>query len=294
MHSFLRDIPLFVAIARLKSFTQAANSLGVGISTLSRRIAQLEKALGFPLLHRNTRTVELTEVGKNFLERCEFILAEADNAWESIVHNMNKASGKVRISMPEDCYHSLLKGGLSAFAAAWPEIHLGIDFSEQEVDLQGDPYDIFIRLGLMADASCIVRKMFTVEPALYGSQALLDRYGTPEKPEDILSCPCISLVRTGNSWIFCKKNVQKTIFVSPAYAFSSIVLCHEFAAAGHGVTMLRKNIAAQDEKEGKLVHLLPDWHGIHHNLYIITMKRQIPKRVRIVIDFLIDYCSKMQ
>lgn len=124
--------------------------------------------------------------------------------------------------------------------------------TKDTVDLQGDPYAIFIRLGLMADASRRVRKMFTVEPALYGSQTLLDRYGTPEKPEDILSYPCISLLRTRNSWIFCKENFQKTIFVPPAYAFSSIVLCHEFAAAGRGVTMLRKNRAAQDEKKESL------------------------------------------
>lgn len=293
MHSLLRDIPLFVAIARLKSFTQAADFLGVGISTLSRRIAQLEKALGVPLLYRNTRKVELTEVGQSLLERCEFILTETDSAWESIVHNMNKASGQVRISMPEDCYHSLLKGALSAFASAWPEIQLRVDFSEQIVDLQGDPYDIFIRLGLMADASCIVRKMFTVAPFLYCSQTILDNHGTPEKPEDILSLPCISLVRTGNSWIFCKKDIQKTVFVSPAYVFSSILLCHEFTTAGHGVTMLRKHIAAQDEKDGKLVHILQDWRGIQHNLYIITVKRQIPKRTQLVIDFLMDYCSKM-
>lgn len=294
MHDFLRDIPLFVAIARLKSFTQAAEYLGVGISTLSRRISQLEQALGVPVLYRNTRKVELTEVGKALLERCEFILTETDSAWESIVHNMNKASGQVRISMPEDCYHSLLKGALSAFASAWPEIQLRVDFSEQSVDLLGEPYDIFIRLGLVADTSCIVRKMFTVAPVLYASQSLVDRYGTPEKPEDILSIPCISLVRTGNSWIFCKEAAQTTVLVSPAHTFSSILLCHEFALAGHGLAMLRKHIAAHDEQEGKLIHLLPDWCGIQHNLYIITVKRQIPKRVRLLIDFLMEYCSKLQ
>lgn len=294
MHDFLRDIPLFVAIARLKSFTQAAEYLGVGISTLSRRISQLEQALGVPVLYRNTRKVELTEVGKALLERCEFILTETDSAWESIVHNMNKTSGQVRISMPEDCYHSLLKGALSAFASAWPEIQLRVDFSEQSVDLLSEPYDIFIRLGLVADTSCIVRKMFTVAPVLYAAQSIVDKYGAPEKPEDILSIPCISLVRTGNSWVFCKDAVQTTVLVSAAHTFSSILLCHEFALAGHGLTMLRKHIAAQDEQEGKLIHLLPDWCGMPHNLYIVTVKRQIPKRVRLLIDFLMEYCSKMQ
>lgn len=294
MHDFLRDIPLFVAIARYKSFTQAADFLGLGISTLSRRMNHLEKALGFPLLYRNTRKVELTEVGKNLLERCEFILAETDNAWESIVRNMGKASGQVRISMPEDCYHSLLRGALSAFASAWPEIQLRVDFSEQSHDLLSEPYDIFIRLGLVADSSCIVRKMFTVAPVLYGSPKVLESYGVPKQPEDILSFPCISLVRTGNAWIFCKDGLQTRVTVSPAYTFSSILLCHEFAASGHGITMLRKHIAAQDEQEGRLVPLLQDWCGLQHNLYIVTVKRQIPKRVRLVIDFLMDYCLKMQ
>lgn len=294
MHTFLRDIPLFVAIARLKSFTQAADSLGVGISTVSRRIGLLEKQLGVPLFHRSTRKVELTDAGQKLLERCEFILAETDSAWESIVHNMNKVSGQVRISMPEDCYHSLLKGALSAFASAWPVIQLRVDFSEHFVDFMGDPYDIYIRLGLMADPSCIARKMYAVAPVVYASPQLLDAHGTPEQPEDILSFPCISLARTGNDWVLCKGDCKKTITVTPAHTFSSILLCHEFALAGHGITMLRKHIAAHDEQEGNLVHVLSDWCGLQHNLYIITGKRQIPQRVRLAVDFLMDYCARQR
>lgn len=291
MRAFLRDIPLFVELARLKSFTQAAASLNLGVSTLSRRIAQLEEELGVPLFYRNTRAIALTEVGKSLLEQCQDILAESERAWESIVQNMHADSGTVRISMPADCYHGLLRGVLSAFAAQWPDIRMQVNFSEHAVDLLHDAHDIFIRLGPLADASYVARKMFTVAPVLYGPPRIVHACGCPKKPEDIPVFPCISLARTGNSWVFTKGRTQKIITVAPQYTFSSIAICHEFAVAGHGITMLRKNIAEENERDGSLVRLLPEWSGMHHDMYIITPQRQIPRRVRLFVEFILEYCA---
>lgn len=91
MGTLLRDMPLFVEVARQKSFSKAAENLDMYTSTLSRRIAGLEKEMGVPLFLRNTRNVELTGSGKTLLERCEYILTETDNAREVVVGNMTKA-----------------------------------------------------------------------------------------------------------------------------------------------------------------------------------------------------------
>ena len=129
MEQFLKEMPLFVEVARHKSFTLAAEVLEMPVSTLSRRVAALEKKLGVPLLYRNSRNVELTESGKIFYERCDFIVSDAKAACEAVTQNMSKPSGWVRFSIPGDVYMSFFEDALSSFAKAWPDIHLGIYFT---------------------------------------------------------------------------------------------------------------------------------------------------------------------
>ena len=291
MNPLLHDMPLFVAVSRRKSFTLAAEALGLGISTLSRRIRELEKAMGVPLFLRNTRKVELTTSGRILLERCEFILAETDSAWESVVGNMGDPSGRVRVAMPEYAYHGMLKGVLNAFAAKWPGISLSVDFLERPVDLFSEPYDLAIRPGPLPDSSLIARKLFTVEPALYASPALLRAYPEPRRPGDLRDLPCILFTRMGDTWILHRDGNKEVVHPSPTYVFNSITLCHEFAVSGLGVAMLRKPLAAPDEASGALKRILPDWSGSRFEACLLMPPGQAPQRVRVFVDYLVAYFS---
>ena len=112
MLNFLNDIPLLLEVSRQKSFTKAADILGIGASTLSRRIRQAEERMGVPLFYRDTRNVELTEHGARLVERCEFIVEEARKAQDALLDRllaahgsaaavpMEEAVGQLRISLP--------------------------------------------------------------------------------------------------------------------------------------------------------------------------------------------------
>ncbi|MBM9532152.1 LysR family transcriptional regulator, partial [Desulfoprunum benzoelyticum] len=102
MKEFLNDVPLLVEVARQKSFTKASEILGIGASTLSRRIKLLEERMGARLFYRDTRNVELTDNGRLLLERCEFLMEEAQKTYDSLVRNMQQASGLIRVCMFRD------------------------------------------------------------------------------------------------------------------------------------------------------------------------------------------------
>lgn len=287
---FLNDVPLLVEVARQKSFTKAAEVLGMGVSTLSRRIKLLEERMGVLLFYRDTRNVEPTDNGAYLLDRCGFVLDEVHNAYDSVMMNMQKPSGLIRICMFLDLYDDRpFKDALLDFAAMWPDIQIDLTFVEHPVDMRTDPYDVAFLIGPSIAPSMVVRKLLTIEPFLYASPRLLERYFMPEEPADLLGLPCIVLQRFGNHWPMHDGKRQVTVEVQPRYSFGSVELCREFALAGHGVALLRKEKAEPDEKAGRLVRLLPGWSGgFVHDVYLVTGSNQLPQRVRLFVDHVLS------
>ncbi len=285
MLDFLNDIPLLVEVARQKSFTKAADILGIGASTLSRRIKLLEERMGVLLFYRDTRNVEPTDNGALLLERCEFILEEARKAYDSVVMIMQRPSGLLRICTFRDFYDSYLRAALIDFAATWPDIQIALTFAEHQVDMRTDPYDVAFLIGPSIAPPLVARKLLTIEPFLYASPRLFERYPMPVEPKDLHQLPCIVLERFGRRWPMYDGKRQVTVDVQPSYTFSSVEMCRDFALAGHGVALLRGLTAAPDEKEGRLVRVLPQWSGgFEHDVNLVTGSGQLPRRVRLFVD----------
>lgn len=292
MREFLNDVPLLVEVARQKSFTKAAETLGMGASTLSRRIKLLEGRMGVLLFYRDTRNVELTDNGAFLLERCGFILEEAQKAYDAVVMNMQKPSGLIRICMFRDLYEELLKAVLLDFAAAWPDIQMDLTLVEHSVDMRTAPYDVAFLIGPSIAPPLVARKLLTIEPYLYASPKLFERYPVPAKPEDLHGLPCIVLQRFGRRWQMHDGRRQVTVEVQPRYSFSSVEMCRDFALAGHGVAMLRKGMGEPDEKAGRLVRLLPEWSGgFVHDVSMVTGSSQLPRRVRLFMEHMLAHVS---
>ncbi len=289
MRDFLNDIPLLVEVARHKSFTKAADTLEMGASTLSRRIKELEQRMGVLLFYRDTRNVALTDTGAFLLDRCAYVLDEAQKAYEAVVRNMQKPAGLVRISTFQDLHSVPFKQALMAFAAAWPEIQLDVSIVEHPVDMRTDPYDVAFLIGSSVAPHLVARKLLTVEPYLYASPRLLERYAVPEKPEDLYQMPCIVLERFGRRWPMHNGDRHVTLEMRPRYTFSSAEMCREFALAGHGVALIRDVQVREDEAAGRLVRLLPAWAGgFAHTVSLVTGSGQLPKRVRLFVDHMLS------
>ena len=285
MWNFLNDVPLLVEVARQESFTRAAEILGIGASTLSRRIKLLERRLGVLLFYRDTRNVELTDNGSFLLERCEFILDEAQKAHDSVVMNMQKPSGLIRVCMFRDLYDLHLKGALIDFAARWPDIQLELTFVENPVDMRTDPYDVAFLIGPSIAQPLVARKLMTIQPFLYASREFFERHAMPVEPKDLHRLPCIVLKRFGRRWPMHNGERQVVVDIKPRYTFSSVEMCRDFALAGHGVALLRGLLAAPDESAGRLVRVLPEWSGgFEHDVSLVTGSGQLPRRVRLFVE----------
>ena len=291
MKNLLRDMPLFVEVARQKNFTAAADILEMPVSTLSRRIAAMEKHLAFPLFNRNSRNVELTDSGKIFYERCDFIVADALDALDAVTQNMNQPSGWVRFSIPGDVYMSFFAEALNVFAKKWPEIHLNIHFTDRSIDLLTEPFDLDLRIGDLPDSSLKARKIGSGRPAIYASPKLLEKYFIPKEPEDLKKFPCIAYSQWGNTWSLSKEDKTVSINIHPVHAFNSFIAPLDFILDGSGLASLPRQLAKPFVDKGELVQLLPDWNLPTLNAYLVMPSSQVPRRVRLLIDHLVEYSS---
>jgi len=294
MQEFLTDLPLLVAVARQNSFSKAAAILGMSASTLSRRIKLLEERMGVLLFYRDTRNVKLTDTGSVLIERCEFILSEAQKAYDFVVMNMQKPSGLVRVCMFRDLYEDHMRDVLVDFAACWPDIRMDLTFAEYPVDMRIDPYDVAFLIGPSIAPPLVARKLLTIEPFLYASPELFKHHPVPVEPKDLYRLPCIVLERFGNRWPMHNGNQQVIVDIEPKYTFSSVEMCRDFALAGHGIALLRDRLAAPDETAGRLVRVLPQWSGgFEHDVYLVTGPGQLPQRVRLFVDHIqANYASR--
>ena len=169
----LNDIALFVAVVRAMSFRKAAEALDMPTSTLSRRISHLEKSIGIRLLHRTTRQIELTALGRSYYERCQSIVENAQNAHEELSSASNKPSGLLRVSMVEEFGVEFLAPLLPEFTQMYPNMRFEFDLSPRKASLILEPVDIAIRMGKVEDSSLISRKITAIKLGLYASKIYL-------------------------------------------------------------------------------------------------------------------------
>lgn len=294
MRDFLNDIPLLVEVARQKSFTNAAEKLNIGVSTLSRRIKQLEERMGASLFYRDTRNVELTDNGQILLDRCEFILGETQRTYDSVVNNMKSPSGLVRVCMFRDLYDRNMKKALIRFADNYPDIRIDMTCVEHPVDLRTEPYDVAFLIGPSIAPPLIARKLLRIEPYIYASPDLFERYSIPVAPEELHQLPCIVLDRFGSRWPMFNGKRQITIQIQPKYKFSSVDICRDFALAGHGLTLIRRQEAEPYEKAGQLIKVLPEWSGgFEHDVHAVTGSSQLPQRIRLFLDHIQEFYNSI-
>lgn len=292
MKDIFKDLPIFVEVAKLKSFSRAAEVLDIPISSVSRRIAALEKILGAPLLRRTTRSVELTEGGLSFFKSCEAIASELDNARELLLEEEQQLRGRIRMSMSPVLARFLSNQAFSSFARKYPAIRLNLYLNTQWVDLNSEPYDLEIRSGTLPDSSLRMHRLTTVRAGLYATPALLARYKLPERPQDLRGIPYITQVMPGHLTLEMYKGEESfKLPRQPEYVVSSLALALEFVLSGLGISCLAYSVVEPYVRSGELIRLLPEWRGENIDVNVVMPDRVPTRRVRLLVDHLVEYCS---
>ena len=287
---YLNDMALFVEVVKAKGFRHAAEALGIPNSTVSRRIAQLEKSIGLRLLHRTTRRTELTEAGQLYYERCRRIVDEARIAHEQLGELLAQPTGVLRVSLPVDFAVTYLAPLITEFAELYPGLKFDFDLTPRRVNLVSEPFDVAIRIGESPDSQLIARPLATLTSNVYAAPGYLAARGTPVKPLELEAHACLNMVR-GGFWELRKESHTERVSVSSRYTLNSVGMIRKLAVLNQGILLAPEEIVAEELASGELVQILDGWQGKPITIYAMTETRLLPAKTQRFIEFLRERLS---
>lgn len=286
-----RNMHIFVEVASAGGFRAAANKLEMPNSTLSRRIAELEKELGLRLLNRTTRKVELTEAGQLYFDRCKKIIEEAKLAQEELAGLLTQPTGLIRASVPVDFTILYLSDIIAQFLKTYPGLSLDLDVTPRQSDLITEPVDLAIRIGHPKEQHLIARQLGHTQLALYASPQFIKTFGEPNSPQDLIRFNCLRISKQALKLVHQKTQQIEIINTNSSVVANNIGLLRKLAIEGVGIVALSTELIKEEIKTGQLVRILKDWQPPLVPFYALTETRLIPAKVRVFIDFLIMHLS---
>lgn len=285
----LGSLGTFVQAAELRNFTSAGRRLGISASAVGKAIARLEDRLGVRLFIRSTRSVTLTAEGQAFLERCRRIFAEIEAAETEMAQCNGMPVGRLRVSMP--LTGMLLTPAVSAFAAAYPDIELDIDFSDRLVDIVEEGFDVVLRTGAAADSALMTRVLGTYSYTIVASPDYLARAGTPAEPEDLLAHACLhhrwSTTGKLEGWRLKRDGVYLDLALPRTLVSSTIEPLIGMAERGLGLAAVPVFAVRRQLSEGTLISVLDRYlDDVGTFRMVWPAGRQLLPRVRAFVSFM--------
>ena len=298
MHD-LNDLYFFHTVVSCNGFAAASRHIGVPKQTLSKRVARLENQLQVRLLERTTRRLRTTDVGREFYEHCQTMLAGVEAAEAVAAHSRVEPQGLVRVSCPPGLVQYLMVSLLPGFLTRYPKVRIQLKVFHRPADLIEDRVDIALRgrMQIDADPNLVVRQLGRNRPVLVMSPGLLTGCAGLLTVERLADCPTLSMAENADDdcWELVGPNGEAHVFRhKPRLFCSSLDMLRAAAIAGVGVALLPKQFCWQDFQTGQLMHVLPGWNSREYINHVVFMSRKgmLPS-VRALIDYLVCEVPKI-
>jgi len=292
MIPLLADMAIFVTVIEQGNFSKAAKKLGVTPSVVSRKIGNLEDALGIKLLQRTTRQLSLTESGEVTFLSCKEMVKAAEEAINAATSVTSAVSGLLRVSAPKSLSNQILRPILVEFLKLYPNIQLHLKVTDQVLDPIHDSIDFLIHINEKPIESLVNIKLGRVEQTLCASPRYLKDHTTPLIPGDLKyhRCLCLGENTTDNRWKFIGKNKEVVVQVIGPYLVNHSEMRRDAIEQGFGIGALPDYMAVQSIKSGKLIPLLRDWELEGNYKGEICLQflqtKYMPNKNRVFIDFI--------
>lgn len=286
-------------IAQTGSFTLTAQRLGLSKAAVSHHVLELERAAGVPLVLRTTRSVRLTDAGRQLVDDTAGAFAQIEQTLSNVRDLVVQPRGRVRVSAPVALGRQHVAPHLAAFLAAWPEVRVELDLSDRLINLAQEGFDLAVRHTSAPPDSHVAWRLCSSRTLLVASSAYLRARGTPQHPSDLSEHACLAYLRPGTpAWKFERNESvggtahPERVSVNvggPLHTNNSEVL-RDAVLAGMGIAQLPDFSAAAALKSRKLKVVLPDWDPVGFfgdSIYAIRpWSPQVPKAVQALVEHL--------
>jgi DNA-binding transcriptional LysR family regulator len=286
----LSGMEIFARVVEARSFSAAARRLELSTSVVSKCVTRMERSLGVRLLNRTTRSISLTEIGREFYARCAQIVAAGEDAEAMIAGMQSTPRGTLKVNVPVSFGVLHIVPALGGLLAMYPELHVDMTLNDREVQLAEEGYDVAVQIAAEPRATLVARRLAPIRQALCAAPAYLRRHGAPASVADLAHHDCIVFSRLGPErlWHFDGADGHANVEVSGALRLDNENAVRQAALAGCGIALLPTYIVGGDLQQGALRIVLPDYKAAETALYATYLpNRYLAAKVRVFVDYLI-------
>ena len=293
MLSALSDYEIFARVVRRGGLSAAGRELGLSPAMISKRLAQLEARLGARLLHRTTRQVTPTDLGRQFYDKVVAILAAIDDAEDFVSGQIGEARGILRISAPTSFGRMHLAPHLKRFLDAHPSLSLELDLTDEFIDLVAANVDVAIRIAALADSSLVAQRLAPNRRVLCATPAYLREHGTPQELADLRRHRLLAATAQ-TQWRLEGPQGPVGLRVQSFIRTNSSEVVRETVLASLGIAMRSTWDVGQELRRGQLTIVLPQYRGSADvAIYAVHPSRQfVSPNVKAFIQFLMNLYGK--
>ena len=284
-----KQLSTFVEVIAKGSLSAAARAEGIAPAMIGRRLDALEERLGVKLLQRTTRKIALTHEGSSFLEDCQRILAELEQAEMAVAAGSAHACGALAISAPAGFGRLHVAPLLPSFLAEHREVSASLSLNDRVVDLLADGIDVAIRIAPLTDSAMVGVKLAENQRVVVASPAYLKRHGKPRTLDQLHHHNCLAISSDGSQrgWTFRQNAKNVTMKVAGTMACNDGAVLHDWAVNGKGLAWRSMWEVGSDIEAGRLVTVLDSFAAPGNDIYAMFLQRRhLPLRIRAFIDFL--------
>jgi DNA-binding transcriptional LysR family regulator len=292
MKDRLNGMRVFAQVVEAKSFSAAADRLGMSKSLASRHVSALERALSVKLLNRSTRKLSLTEAGALYYEHCARIVQEAELAEERLTRTQSEPAGLVRVTaVPAFAVRHVLPA-LAEFYQKYPKVQVKLFCSNRALDLGDEGFDLGIRVSFDPAPNLVARKLAVNRSVLCASPAYLKRHGMPRRIEDLREHDCVLFpaIAPKGVWTLRQGRRKYSVRVAGVLETDEMDVVRAAVAGGLGISFLPVYMVGDALRQGQLVPLLRQFQIVPESaIYLVYLpNRTLSSRVRALIDFLAE------
>jgi DNA-binding transcriptional LysR family regulator len=283
----LNELAFFAAVAESGSFTQAAKQFDIPKSTLSRRVAKLENRLGVRLLYRSTRHIKLTEAGQLYVERCQRMLEEAQDA-ENIITNLRaEPSGLLRIGTPLGFGTTFFQSLIKEFLQQYPKVRIEIVMDDHPQDIFSENIDIAFQVGPLPDSSVVAKHIGTARLVFCATKTYINKHGKPTTPDELAEH---LIIRHPDSRVITQRGRRDRHFdLSGGLLINDLELICKMTLRDAGIGLVHTLLVEEQLREGKLIPLLADYPCKPFDIFLLYPgRKQLPSKTATFKDFVLD------
>ncbi|MBK4738370.1 LysR family transcriptional regulator [Noviherbaspirillum pedocola] len=287
----LDALKVFCSVVDAGGFRRAADRLGISTTSVTTQVAALEAHFRVKLLNRTTRSMSVTEEGRQCYENAMRLLADMNELEDVLRHSTTAPSGLLRVDMPGIIGTRIISPALPRFLTDYPEVTVRMSANDRLVDMVDEGIDVLVRIGNLVDSRLVAQTLAGTRYVCCASPDYLARRGSPTSPEDLDRFACLNFLypksRRVRPWYFQRDGQVSSIAPRGIFVTDHVESLIGAAIAGGGIIQVL-SVSVQDRiASGALVPLLTDWTAPGPDVAVLFQQRQLrAAKVKVFVDFL--------